>query len=153
MKNSELIRNFYQSFTDGNAKGMIACYHKDVTFQDPVFGRLEGEEALKMWEMLLSRRSDSTKMSFDNVETTIDGGTASWTAEYVYGEKKRNVINKVSARFVIKNGKIIEHIDSFDLWKWTQQAMGPVGYLLGWTPFMKAKIQKTTKQQLDAFIG
>lgn len=95
MKNSELIAKFYQSFSDGNAKGMVACYHEDVTFQDPVFGHLKGVEAVQMWEMLLSRRMDSTSISFDSVKASTEGGTANWTAKYVYGEKKRPVINEV----------------------------------------------------------
>ncbi|WP_373852613.1 hypothetical protein [Tenacibaculum maritimum] len=33
---------------------MTDCYHKDITFQDPVFGKLKGQRAIKMWEMLLS---------------------------------------------------------------------------------------------------
>jgi hypothetical protein len=38
------------------------------------------------------------------------------------------------------------------LWKWTKQAMGAPGYLLGWTPFFKNKIQATTNSRLDKFI-
>ena len=45
------------------------------------------------------------------------------------------------------------HTDTFDLYKWTKQAMGPVGYILGWTPFMKNKIQKITNGRLDEFIN
>lgn len=153
MNNNELIEKFYNSFLNGNVEEMTACYHDDIVFQDPVFGMLKGEEAIKMWEMLLSRRTESTKISFDNIQTTEAGGSASWTAKYIYGAKKRKVTNVVHANFKFKEGKIIQHIDSFDLWKWTQQAMGAVGYLMGWTPFMKNKIQKTTKQQLDSFMS
>lgn len=153
MNNQELIEKFYTSFSDGNAKEMTACYHENIVFQDPVFGRLEGEKAYKMWEMLLSKKNKSTKITFDNIQANIEKGSAHWTAIYNYGEKKRKVINIVSAQFKFKDGKIIEHIDSFDLWKWTQQALGTIGYLLGWASFMKNKIQKTTKTQLDEFIS
>ena len=153
MNNKELIEKFYTSFSSGNVKGMTSCYHKDITFRDPVFGTLKGVKAVKMWEMLMARRTDSTTISFDNINASIDQGTATWTAKYLYGNKKRKVTNVVTAKFKFKDGKIIKHVDTFDLWKWSQQALGIVGFLIGWTPFMKNKIQKTTKGQLDDFMN
>ncbi|MBU2951349.1 nuclear transport factor 2 family protein [Tamlana agarivorans] len=153
MTNRELIEKFYTSFADGNAKGMASCYHDDVIFRDEVFGTLQGNRACKMWEMLLSGKAEPAKISFNNIEATLENGSANWKAEYFYGAKKRKVINNIKVNFKFKEGKIIEHIDSFNLWKWTQQALGPVGYLMGWTPFMKNKIQKTTNQKLDHFIA
>ena len=51
--------------------------------------------------------------------------------------------NKVIANFKFKDGLII---DTFDLWTWTQKEMGLTGYLMGWSFFMKAKIQQETKK-------
>lgn len=153
MINKEIIEQFYTAFSEGNANKMTACYHKDIIFQDPVFGVLEGDMAIQMWMMLLSQKKNDTKVSFSNIEASSINGKAQWTAEYYYGDKKRKVINKVSANFKFKDGKIIEHTDDFDLWKWTRQAMGLVGTLLGWTPFMKNKIQKTTNQRLKDYIA
>ncbi|WP_107040008.1 nuclear transport factor 2 family protein [Brumimicrobium mesophilum] len=152
MENSELIEKFYTSFSKGNYKGMIECYDDNVVFKDPAFGELKGERAKKMWEMLLSSKTSGIKISFNNVQVTSENGKANWTAKYVYGKSKRKVVNEVSAAFKFKDGKIIEHIDTFDLWKWTKQAMGIPGYLLGWSPFLKNKIQATTKKKLDQFI-
>lgn len=152
MDNKELIIKFYTAFSDGNSKEMVACYHKNIVFQDPAFGTLKGERAFKMWEMLLSLKKGDIKINFDSIQASAENGNANWVAEYVYGEKNRKVINKVRADIKFKDGKIIEHIDSFDLWRWTRQAMGPVGYLIGWTPFMKSKIQKITNKRLDKFI-
>jgi len=153
MNNNETIERFYSAFANGDVEGMVGCYHNDVVFQDPAFGRLEGDRAVQMWRMLLSRKKDNTKINHTNVQATQDLGSAEWRAEYQYGPKNRNVINHVGAKFKFKDGKIIEHIDTFDLWKWTKQAIGLPGYLLGWTSFMKSKIQKTTNKQLDDYIG
>ncbi|WP_435262675.1 nuclear transport factor 2 family protein [Tenacibaculum sp. nBUS_03] len=153
MENNKLVEKFYSSFSSGNIEKMTECYHKDILFHDPVFGTLKGERVLKMWEMLLNRRTNKTKISFTNIETTMQVGTANWTAKYIYGENNRKVINMVSASFKFKDGKIIEHIDTFNLWKWTQQAIGVKGYLIGWPPFMKKKIQKMAKSRLDNFIN
>lgn len=153
MNNKAVITKFYHSFSEGNAKGMNECYHKDISFQDPAFGQLKGERAMKMWEMLLSNKNQHLKITFNGIEATNNKGKANWIAEYNFGAKKRKVINKVSAEFEFKDGKIFEHKDSFDLWKWSKQAMGPVGYIIGWTPFMKSKIQSTTNKRLDEFLA
>ncbi len=131
---------------------MVAHYHKDVVFKDPAFGKLTGNKVAKMWEMLLSRKEAALKITFSNVKANDVEGSADWKAEYLYGPKKRKVINQVHARFIFKEGKIVEHIDSFNLWKWSSQALGPIGYLIGWTPFMKRKIQKFANKRLNNFI-
>ena len=39
------------------------------------------------------------------------------------------VLNRIDARFTFRDGKIIRHEDSFDLWKWAGQALGMKGKL------------------------
>ena len=153
MNNDQLIETFYSSFSKGNPRDMTQCYHEDIVFRDPVFGTLKGERAKAMWHMLLSQKKSSVKINYDSIQTTDQEGSANWQAEYVYGEKKRNVTNKISASFTFKDGKIIKHIDCFDLWRWSQQAFGPMGYVLGWTPIMKNKIKKTVNKRLDTYMA
>jgi hypothetical protein len=102
MNNSELINKFYTSFSEGYFKGMIECYHENIVFQDPVFGELKGERAMKMWDMLLSSKTGNSKISFDNIKANSENGNANWTAKYTYGKSKRNVVNEVSAAFKFK---------------------------------------------------
>ena len=52
MENEQLIRNFYESFANNDADGMIACYADDIEFSDPAFGKLKGADAKNMWRML-----------------------------------------------------------------------------------------------------
>ena len=151
MNNSELLNQFYQSFSKGDAEGMIQCYHESIIFQDPAFGILKGDRAKNMWRMLLSRNSDIT-ISYDILETSANSGSVAWIAKYDYGLEKRKVCNKVLGKFQFKDGKIIKHTDSFDLWKWSRQALGLSGYILGWTALMRIKIQQKTKKLLDNFI-
>lgn len=152
MNYNELIEKFYTCFSNGDYKGMTACYHSDIVFQDCVFGTLKGQRVFKMWEMLLSKSAGNSKINFHSIETSSEHGSANWSAEYEYGVKKRKVVNVVQAKFKFKDGFIIEHQDTFNLWNWTKQALGPVGYLMGWSNFMKNKIQKTTNKQLDDYI-
>lgn len=153
MHNEAVIKQFYQSFSDGNADGMIACYHDDIVFTDPAFGTLEGEKAKAMWQMLLSRGDSKPEIQFSNVSADDKYGKADWVAKYNYGPQKRKVVNTITARFAFKDGKIIKHTDDFDLWKWSQQALGVSGYLLGWSSFMKNQIQKKTNGLLGKFMG
>ena len=37
---AEVIEQFYHAFQQRDAEGMIACYHPNVTFADPVFRQL-----------------------------------------------------------------------------------------------------------------
>ena len=46
------LRAFYEGFSHGDAVAMNACYAADVSFEDPVFGMLEGDRARAMWTML-----------------------------------------------------------------------------------------------------
>jgi ketosteroid isomerase-like protein len=41
----DLIETFYRAFAALDAEAMAACYHDEVTFEDPAFGQLQGEQA------------------------------------------------------------------------------------------------------------
>lgn len=150
--NSALIYKFYQSFAQGNAEEMIKCYHDDITFKDPAFGRLEGDRAKQMWSMLLSRANGDLYIKYSNVVANDDRGAAKWIATYPYGPNKRRVVNHINAKFEFKDGKIINHVDDFSMWKWSKQALGISGLILGWTPYLQNKVQATTNSLLDNFI-
>ena len=150
MNNTDLIKKFYESFANADADGMVNCYDDNIVFSDPVFGELKGNDTKNMWRMLLSRSKD-IKITFDKVKADDKSGSANWRAEYVYSQTGRKVINKISAQFEFQNEKIIKHTDRFNLWRWTHHALGWKGYLLGWSPFMKKKIQKQTNQLLKLY--
>lgn len=149
MTNQEIITQFYTAFQNGDSTAMVNCYHDDVVFTDPAFGKLKAEKAKAMWQMLLSKKEESEmSVSFK----VLNDNQADWIAHYKYGPNKKPVINTVTAIFEFKNGKISKHTDHFNLWKWSQQALGAPGYFLGWSSFMKNKIQKTTNSLLDKFM-
>jgi ketosteroid isomerase-like protein len=150
MDNKAIIEKFYTSFANADAAGMTSCYHDKIEFEDPGFGKLFGNDAKLMWQMLLSRSKD-LKVTFNNVEVNENKGSASWVADYVFAQTGRPVVNKISAQFEFADGKIIKHTDYFDLWKWTRQALGFKGYLLGWSSFMKNKIHIMTNKLLENY--
>jgi ketosteroid isomerase-like protein len=152
INNKKIITQFYYSFATRKVKSMQDCYAENVIFKDPVFGELHGERAKKMWEMLLARNKN-IDISVEDIFVGEDTGTAKWIAKYKFGKSKRKVINKVSASFVLKDNKIIEHIDNFNFYKWAKQALGLKGFLFGWTKWFQSKVRKEVNQKLDNYIA
>jgi ketosteroid isomerase-like protein len=153
MTNTELITTFYESFAKGDAEGMVACYHDCIQFQDPAFGELKNEDAKNMWRILIGRSNGEIKLSYSNVQANENTGSANWRAEYTFSATGRKVINIVSAEFEFKDDKIIKHTDSFNIYKWSKQALGMKGYLLGWTSFMQHKIQQQSNSLLKKYTA
>lgn len=148
--NHALITRFYQAFQQLDAQAMAACYTDDVLFSDPVFGQLRGQDAVDMWRMLTSRAKDFT-LTFDQVQADAQRGSAHWVATYVFSQTGAIVVNDIQARFVFRDGKICEHHDHFDVWRWSRQALGTKGVLLGWTPLVKNAIRAQAEKGLKAF--
>ena len=147
-----VIENFYRAFENLDAEGMVACYHNNVIFEDPAFGILHGDKAKNMWRMLCaSQKGKDFYVATSNISFENKIGKAHWEAKYTFGKTGRKVHNKIDAEFEFKDGKIIKHKDSFNLYKWSQQALGFNGYLLGWTSFFKNKLQTKTNNLLLGF--
>ncbi|HTF05502.1 MAG TPA: nuclear transport factor 2 family protein [Bacteroidia bacterium] len=153
MSHQQLIQTFYESFARGDAAGMVACYHDHIVFHDPAFGELKGNDAKNMWRMLIERSKGEIKITFSDVRADETTGSANWVAEYKFAQTGRDVINRISATFEFRDGKIIRHTDVFDLWKWSRQALGWKGWLLGWSSLMKKQIRKQTASLLKAYTG
>jgi ketosteroid isomerase-like protein len=148
--NAALISRFYQAFARQDAEAMAACYAPNVQFSDAVFIDLKGAEASDMWRMLCSRAQDFS-LSFSAVEADEQRGTARWTAQYTFSATGRTVVNEIRAEFVFKDGLIVEHRDHFDLWRWSRQALGLKGLLLGWLPPVQAAIRRQARQGLASY--
>jgi ketosteroid isomerase-like protein len=149
-QHSSLINRFYEAFNRLDAEAMAACYTEDVLFSDPVFGELRGRQAGDMWRMLTSRAKDFS-LRFDNVRADERTGAAHWVATYLFSQTGRTVINDIQARFVFRDGRICEHHDHFDLWRWSRQALGAKGALLGWTPLVQNAIRAQAQKGLKAY--
>ena len=147
-----LLREFYTRFAARDAEGMGRCYHPEVAFSDPVFPMLHGEEAVDMWRMLLARAQDLA-VTLDDVAADAEGGFARWTARYTFTRTGRAVVNHVRGLFAFRDGLIVRHYDSFPLWRWSAQALGPAGIVLGWSPPLRWKIRKDAARALARYRG
>lgn len=148
--NAVLIDRFYGAFAQRDADGMAACYAPDVVFGDPAFGTLRGDEVGDMWRMLCGRAKDLS-VRHGNVAADDTRGSARWEADYLFSQTGRMVHNRIEAAFVFRDGLIVEHRDRFDLWRWSRQALGLPGLLLGWSPVVRNKVQRQARAGLAAF--
>lgn len=150
--NEELIQTFYDAFTRLDYETMQSCYSDNPVFNDPVFGILQGDEVKAMWEMLCKSATDFN-LHADKI--TVDGeyGTCDWTATYIFSKTGSKVVNHVKAHMLIEDGKILEHTDEFNIYRWSRQALGLPGILLGWSGYLKNKIRSDAKRQLAAFMN
>jgi ketosteroid isomerase-like protein len=149
---ARMILSFYEALGRRDAESMVACYHKDVVFQDPAFGELRGDRARNMWRMLCGRSTD-LRVEVSNVKGEPGRGSAHWDATYTFTSTGRKVVNRIDARFEFAQGRIMRHEDRFDLWRWARQALGPKGLLTGWLPPVQKAITTRANRGLDDFIA
>jgi ketosteroid isomerase-like protein len=152
-QNEKLIEKFYASFQARDPQGMIECYHPEIEFQDEVF-TLKGKAAGAMWHMLIEpeKKDKDTALTYSGIQADEKTGKAHWEATYTFSATGRKVHNILDAEFQFRDGKIIRHRDRFDFWRWSRQALGPAGLLLGWSPFIRNKVRATANERLTQFI-
>jgi ketosteroid isomerase-like protein len=150
--NAELIRRFYAAFAARDGGAMAGLYGPDARFSDPVFVDLRGEEPGAMWRMLTGR-ADDLKVELLEHEADGDRGSARWIAHYTFTQTGRPVENHVRASFRFADGLIAEHRDEFDFHRWSRQALGAPGLLLGWTPLLRAAVRRRARAGLDEFLA
>lgn len=146
------IENFYKAFSTRNADGMVASYHPEVAFSDPVFQELDAPQVRAMWRMLCERGTD-LRVEASGIEAEGDTGRAHWEAWYTFSATGRRVHNVIEARFRFKDGLIVRHDDTFGFYRWTRMALGPIGVVLGWSPPIQGTIRKKAKAGLADFMA
>lgn len=149
--NESLIAGFYAAFGRRDAASMAACYHPDAAFSDEVFPDLRGPRAGAMWSMLCSR-ADDLKIEASGIRAGDTEAFAHWEAWYTFSATGRKVHNKIDATFTLRDGLIVRHVDRFDFWAWSRQALGPVGWLLGWSGALQAKVQRQAADNLERYL-
>jgi hypothetical protein len=142
-----IIARFYDAFARRDWEAMGACYHPEARFSDPVFLELDAAQVKAMWRMLLTSDSD-LRITYQVVQEDAVHGQALWDAWYTFSRTGRKVHNRITARFIYKDGLILRHEDRFDLWRWSRQALGTSGVLLGWSPVVRNKVRRTAAEAL-----
>ncbi|MBW3659166.1 MAG: nuclear transport factor 2 family protein [Actinobacteria bacterium] len=151
MRDRTVVHRLYDAFRAGDGQAMEDCYAPGATFRDPVF-ELHGSRRIgAMWKMLLAGGSD---LEVEVTDITSDGstGSAHWEARYTFATG-RPVHNVIDAAFRLEDDLIVEHVDRFGFWRWSRQALGPTGVLLGWSPVVRNRVRRQAGRSLDRSLG
>jgi ketosteroid isomerase-like protein len=142
--NAAAIARFYAAFAALDAGAMAACYAPAARFEDEVF-TLDGRDNIgAMWAMLCEASKANGpgqwRLEVANIAADAVQGSADWQAWYRFSATGRAVHNRIHAQLRFRDGLIVDHRDSFSFWAWARQALGLPGLLLGWSPFLRAKV-------------
>jgi hypothetical protein len=149
--NAAMLERFYAAFARRDAAAMAVCYAPGARFTDPVFG-LEGSEVVAMWSMLCDRARD-LRLEWRDIRADDSRGSAHWEPHYTFSATGRSVHNVIDSAFTFEAGRIVRHVDTFDLWRWSGMALGVKGRLLGWSPLVRNAIRRQARRGLDAWIA
>ncbi len=150
-----LVTKFYDAFACLDVETMLACLHPEITFSDPLFPNLRKAQVFEMWRMLMAsaaRHPQDFKLSYELVFVEERKAQVYWQAHYRYGGG-RKVHNKALATVTLWDGKIVRHVDGFNFYTWSRQALGPLGLVLGWNPKFRASVQAAAKKQLTVYMS
>jgi ketosteroid isomerase-like protein len=142
---------FYTALAARDWRTMGALYADDARFSDPAFVDLDAREVRGMWRMLVARGTD-LRVEHQVLNENADEAQVRWTATYTFSQTGRPVVNDVTAAMKLRAGKITEHLDVFDFHRWSRQALGTPGLLLGWTPFFQRTVQARARAGLRQFM-
>jgi hypothetical protein len=156
--NEQTLESFYSAFARLDADAMGRCYAPGATFDDEVFSLRGQPEIAGMWRMLCeatrAHGADVWRLRYRDVQADEAGGRAHWDAHYRFSATGRIVDNSIDARFEFDpEGRIVKHRDRFDFWRWSRQALGAPGLLLGWSPVLRRKVQAKAAGNLRRFLA
>ncbi|MEO7135797.1 MAG: nuclear transport factor 2 family protein [Vicinamibacterales bacterium] len=155
--NTALIERFYAAFAALDGETMQGCYAADARFEDPVFDLRGRAQIGGMWRMLCdatrTKGRDAWRLEASGIEADAKSGRAHWEAHYRFSATGRMVHNIIDAEFTLADGLIVTHRDTFPFWRWSRQALGTPGLLLGWTPVLRNKVRSQAASNLASFMA
>ena len=148
------IERLYAAFAKLDARAMQACYAPRARFDDEAFSLQGADQIGGMWRMLCQTTRAKGLAHWRLKVSDITDHSAHWQAHYLFSATGRMVHNKIDATFEFDpQGLITRHRDRFDFWAWSRQALGITGLLLGWTPWLRAKVRAQAAANLRHFVA
>lgn len=156
--NAQTLTRFYTAFAALDADTMAACYAENATFDDPAFSLNGQREISGMWHMLcaatLAKNREDWRLEFKDVRADDSSGHVHWEAHYRFSVSNRLVHNLIEANFTFTpQGLIASHTDHFDFWRWSRQALGMGGWVLGWAPHFRKQMRVQTHAALAHYLA
>ena len=148
------LERLYAAFSQLDGAAMAACYAENATFDDEAFSLKGRREIGGMWTMLCDGTKAKARDAW-RLESRVTGErSAHWEAWYRFTATGRLVHNIIDSEFEFgPDGLITRQRDRFDFWRWSRQALGAPGWLLGWTPFLRNKVRATAAANLTLFLA
>lgn len=148
------INRLYEAFAQLDGNAMQACYAPDAEFDDPVFSLVGQRQVGGMWRMLCEATREKGRDVWRLETSQVTDRSAHWEAHYRFSATGRMVHNLIDAEFEFTdNGLIRRHRDHFSFWRWSRQALGAPGLLLGWTPIVRNKVRAQASTKLALYIA
>jgi hypothetical protein len=158
MSPQALLKRFYTAFSALDWHTMQSCYAPHAQFEDPLF-ELHGTQQIgAMWQMVCQtiRNGGQAVWRLDAQDVEAAGGergSARCEARYRSGAAGRMVHNVVQAQFTFESGLIVTHSESYDFWRWSRQALGSTGIVMGWTPMLRNQVRRQAHGKLQRFLA
>ncbi|MGH8441517.1 MAG: nuclear transport factor 2 family protein [Nevskiaceae bacterium] len=152
------IRTLYEAFARLDGDAMADCYVEQACFDDEVFSLRGRREVGGMWRMLCenvrAKGMADWKFEVRDIHAHDGHGSAHWEATYRFSATGRLVHNAIDAKMAFDGGGlIVSHRDRFDFWRWSREALGAPGLLLGWTPLLRRKVRSQAAANLQRFLA
>ena len=148
------IETLYAAFARLDSDAMAACYAENARFDDEAFSLSGRREIGGMWRMLCEAVKAKGRDVWKLEVSAITDSSAHWEPSYRFSASGRMVHNIIDAQFEFDGaGLIVRHRDRFDFWRWSRQALGAPGIVLGWTPFLRRKVRAQAGARLKAFLA
>ncbi len=156
--NALTLTTLYTAFSELDAPGMAQCYADNARFDDPVFA-LRGKADIMAivnlrMQVSLERGHADWRLEFCDIVADASTGTAHWNVHHRFGATGRMVLSHVDACFTFDDhGLITTPTDHFSFWVWLGQALGPLGWLLGWSPMLRNQVRRQAATKLQQFVA
>ncbi len=148
------IETFYAAFERLDGDAMQSCYADDASFDDEAFSLRGRREVGAMWRMLCDGVKAKGREVWRLQWRDVTESSAHWEATYLFSATGHTVHNVIDASFEFdRDGRIVRHVDRFDFWRWSRQALGVPGVLLGWSPMLRGKVRATAAARLAKFMA
>ncbi len=156
--NRSTLTRFYSALAHLDPDAMACCYAPDVHFQDEVFSLDGRDQVMAMWRMLCTsaqaRGRADWKLNYRVISVNAETGRMHWSAHYRFGKIQRPVHNRIRSTFHFNEaGQITRHHDQFDFWRWSRQALGLPGLLLGWSPLLRQQVRSKALLGLNRHLA
>ena len=148
------IEALYGAFARLDGAAMANCYADEASFDDEAFSLRGRRQIGGMWSMLCDATKEKGRDAWRLETRDITDRSAHWEAHYRFSATGRLVHNIIDASFEFApDGRIARHVDRFDFWRWSRQALGTPGLLLGWSPMLKKKVRARAAGNLRAYLA